>query len=242
VAKIVTLSSSNAAAANLHFDGEGGSRRKAPHGLRQDFYSALPEDDEGAETGSDRFPQPILIEDEDGDTLAFLERLSPTQRQLLGFSLATVSGSFFGATFVFAQYLHDHPTSFGASHSSPHSSNMIDYVFSHFSGIFATSSAIFVIYSLLRRNRPFISRSMFLPGMLSGLLWGVACVAFFIANDHLSFVVSYPLISSGPGIVASLWGIFLFKEIQGARNFLILAAAICVALVGVSLIVVSKVA
>ena len=52
--------------------------------------------------------------------------------------------------------------------------------------------------------------------------------------------VAFPLITSGPGIVSSLWGVFVFKEITSRRNFAVLAAAISLALTGCALIGVAK--
>ena len=46
--------------------------------------------------------------------------------------------------------------------------------------------------------------------------------------------------TSGPGIVSAAWGVFVFHEIQGKRNFAILATAILLALAGCVLIGVSK--
>jgi hypothetical protein len=44
-----------------------------------------------------------------------------------------------------------------------------------------------------------------------------------------------------PGIVANVWGIFVFKEIKGARNFLVLGLAFAVVITAVVIIALSKV-
>jgi len=76
--------------------------------------------------------------------------------------------------------------------------------------------------------------------MLSGVMWAIAQTAWFVANSSLSLVIAFPLISMGPGIVGALWGVFVFKEITGTRNLLILCAAVLVAGVAAVLLVISK--
>ena len=79
-----------------------------------------------------------------------------------------------------------------------------------------------------------------LPAVLSGLMWGVAQTCWFIANDALSVAVAFPIITSGPGIVSAMWGIFVFGEIRGTRNYAVLSIAIALALAGCVLIGLSK--
>ena len=40
---------------------------------------------------------------------------------------------------------------------------------------------------------------------------------------ELGFVVAFPIVLAGLGIVASLWGIFLLRELEGTRNFALTA-------------------
>ena len=54
-------------------------------------------------------------------------------------------------------------------------------------------------------------------------MWGVADALWFVANEKLGFVVAFPIVLAGPGIVASLWGIFLLRELEGTRNFVLTA-------------------
>lgn len=56
------------------------------------------------------------------------------------------------------------------------------------------------------------------------------------ANDQIHFVGTFPLVSCGPGIVATICAIVFFREIQGRKNYFILAAATAVTIVGVVLI------
>ena len=52
----------------------------------------------------------------------------------------------------------------------------MDYVFSHFCGIFAAASAALVVYSAVMRERRYMPRRMILPAIASGILWGIAQV------------------------------------------------------------------
>jgi len=94
----------------------------------------------------------------------------------------------------------------------------------------------FLIYCVVTKHRPQLPAQCAVPAFVSGLMWAVAQVAWFIANSRLGFTTSFPIITTGPGIVASLWGVLVFKEIEGRRNFLVLLTAIGVSILGVVLI------
>jgi len=162
---------------------------------------------------------------------AWVERLSKPQRRIVGIALALLSGLFYGVNFNPPTYLIE----------TGHSKNGLDYVFSHFCGIWLTSTFYLLVYSAIKRNKPDLYPQAVLPGFLSGLLWAAADICWFVANVKLSIVVSFPIITTGPGVVASLWGIFVFREITGTRNFLILGLAFFISCVGVTLIALSKI-
>ena len=90
------------------------------------------------------------------------------------------------------------------------------------------------------RSAPRINPRVILPGMLSGLMWATAQTCWFIANDALSVSVAFPIITSGPGIVSALWGVLVFGEISGTRNYVVLCSAIVLALTGCTMIGMSK--
>lgn len=71
------------------------------------------------------------------------------------------------------------------------------------------------------RNRPVVLPEIALPAVVSGLMWGAGNAFWFVANEKLGFVIAFPVILSGPGIVASLWSIFYLRELRGARNYLL---------------------
>jgi len=116
----------------------------------------------------------------------------------------------------------------------------LDYVFSHFSGIMVASTFIVILYSAFMKNKPILYPQALLPGVISGALWGIAQISFFVANEKLQMVVSFPIIATGPGIIASLWGVFVFREIKGVKNYILLGAAFIIIIVAVILIALSE--
>ena len=70
-----------------------------------------------------------------------------------------------------------------------------------------------------------INPEIVLPGIVSGLMWAVAQSCWFIANGQLSMQVAFPLVTSGPGFVAAIWGVFVLGEIKGRRNYAVLLVA-----------------
>ena len=63
-------------------------------------------------------------------------------------------------------------------------------------------------------------------------MWGVANICYFNANNVLSQAIIFPISNSSPPIIANLWGVFLYKEIKGAKNILFLLGGFAVALTG----------
>lgn len=127
-------------------------------------------------------------------------------RKAMGVCMAVLAGVLFGNTFTPPNFLM-------LNHLGP--VNPMDYIFSHFCGIFAASTFWFVVYCCYMRGSPKINPRLTLPGMLSGAMWAVAQSCWFIANSALSVSVAFPIITSGPGIVSAMWGVFVFGEIRG---------------------------
>uniref|UniRef100_A0A915CWT7 Transmembrane protein 144 n=1 Tax=Ditylenchus dipsaci TaxID=166011 RepID=A0A915CWT7_9BILA len=117
--------------------------------------------------------------------------------------LALLSGFFYGATTIPVIYMEDHPEEYPSSSRSG-----IPYIFSHYFGIFIGSSIIFVGYALFRKNKPIVNPAVILPSMLGGMIW-----------------VTYPVMTTLPGCIASLWSVFYFKEINSKRNYVIICFA-----------------
>jgi len=159
---------------------------------------------------------------------------TPNSQRLTGVVLAMVAGFFFGTNFDPPQYVMDRVD--GAS------SDALDYVFSHFCGILLTSVLWFVVYCCYKQyySKPAqkldLNPDVIVPALISGIMWAIAQTGFFVANEYLAFVVSFPIVSLGPGFVGFVWGVFLFREITGLRNYIFvlgvfvtfLACSVCI--------------
>ena len=159
---------------------------------------------------------------------------------MFGFTLALAAGLFYGTNFNPPQHLIDAAVREGDD--SQHSVEGLDYVFSHFCGIFLTTLCYFVVYCAGKHaagRKPELPPCV-LPAFLSGLMWGVAQICWFVANAKLSFTVSFPIITSLPGLVGALWGVLVFAEIKGWDNYALLIVSGVMRLVAVVLIVLSK--
>ncbi|KAM6269600.1 transmembrane protein 144 isoform 1-T4 [Porphyrio hochstetteri] len=162
---------------------------------------------------------------------SWVNRLSPAKKRLIGCSLAVIAGVFYGSSFVPVLYIKDHGRRNETIYTGA-SQFDLDYVFAHFSGIFLTSTVYFLIYCVVRKNKPNVYPQAILPGFASGVLWAIANCCWFIANHYLSAVVSFPIITAGPGLVAAMWGVLVFKEIKGMKNYVLLSVAFCIVLAG----------
>jgi glucose uptake protein GlcU len=159
---------------------------------------------------------------------------SDNSKRILGILCAVVAGIFFGTNFDPAQYVIDN--------SFDGNDNSLNYVFPQFTGILITSWGYTILYCLYKwyhNQTPYVPNDVILPASLSGIMWGIADIAWFYANGQLGFAVTFPIISSGPGFVGALWGIFLFGEITGKRNFIILGIAVAVTLPALIMIALS---
>ncbi|XP_036914182.1 transmembrane protein 144 isoform X1 [Sturnira hondurensis] len=171
---------------------------------------------------------------------SWVENLSTVHSRVVGCSLAVISGILYGSTFVPVIYIKDHGKRNDSVYSGA-SQYDLDYVFAHSSGIFLTSTVYFLAYCITMKNNPKLYPEAVLPGFLSGLLWAIASCSWFVANHSLSAVVSFPIITAGPGFVAAMWGVFVFKEIQGQQNYLLMIFAFCIILTGALCTAFSKV-
>nr|CAB3267042.1 transmembrane protein 144-like [Phallusia mammillata] len=184
--------------------------------------------------------QPVIQNEDDESVeeeaevleLSWVDRLSTLQRRVIGCVLSVFSGTLYGLSFTPVIYIKNNYH--GASQTD------IDYVFAHFCGIFTTSTVYLVIYSIIKKNKPQLYPSIVLPGIVSGAMWAIADIGWFVANNYLSEAVSFPIVTTGPGIVASLWGVIVFREVKGLRNFLIMGFAYTFTITGAILAGFSK--
>jgi hypothetical protein len=160
---------------------------------------------------------------------------SVERKRAVGMTCAVVAGIFFGCSFDPAQYVIDN--------KYDGNDNSLNYVFSQFLGILLTSWFYTVVYSLyhyVRGSKPYINAESVLPATLSGIVRGIALIAWFTANGELGFPITFPIVTAGPGLVGALWGIFVFKEITGRRNFMVLGTAVTVTMLSMALIAMSR--
>ncbi|XP_072351888.1 transmembrane protein 144a isoform X3 [Scyliorhinus torazame] len=157
---------------------------------------------------------------------SWVDSLSPPKKRLVGSFLAVIAGLLYGSSFVPVIYIKNHALKNETKYKDA-SQFDLDYVFAHFSGIFLTSTIYFVIYCAIMKNKPKVYPKVLLPGFASGVMWAIANCCWFLANDFLSAVVSFPIITAVPGFIAALWGVIVFKEIKGLRNYIILGIAFC---------------
>ncbi|XGW29455.1 hypothetical protein V3C99_008905 [Haemonchus contortus] len=173
--------------------------------------------------------------DRHGDLKPTGERTISTSRRIYATLLTIFTGALYGNMMTPMNYLIMQSETGGGSLT------YTTFFFSFCLGALVTSTIIFSCYSVYRRNRPFINPELTAPSLLSGLMYGTATCFFFSANQHLDPIVAYPILAKAPGIVCALWAILLFKEIKGRWDVLHLFAGICVTLIGITLITVSKV-
>ena len=63
-------------------------------------------------------------------------------------------------------------------------------------------------------------------------MWAIANIFYFLSLNAISQTVSFPISNSGPPIFSNIWGIFLYREIRGLKNFIILLGGFAFAITG----------
>jgi multidrug transporter EmrE-like cation transporter len=135
---------------------------------------------------------------------------------IIGLLVAMFAGVLMGSNFDVPTLLQQQ----GPSHG--HSENPLDYVLSHYIGILALTSCFFLTYKATAKEC-YVGREIILPGLVAGVLWGIAQVCWFVANGALSFAIAFPMITGVPGVLAIIWGMVLFGENRDPRSLKLLA-------------------
>jgi len=161
--------------------------------------------------------------------------LTHKTKRILALIFSALAGVCYGLTFFPVIYIQNNPEKF----KNP-SKDAIDYAFSHFSGIFLTSTFVLVVYLVYTQNSPYVNGKIILPALFAGLLWAIAQLAWFVANDLLSQAITFPINAMLPGVIATLWSVFYFKEIEGANNLRLLSIAVGITITGAALVGLSK--
>lgn len=144
-----------------------------------------------------------------------LGRIPPTYRAVVGCLLAIISGILYGVNMI--------PMSLWVQKEKAdgHSPGALDFVFSHFVGIYLFSIVIFLVYCMVHRPPQVFPQSI-LPSYISGAMWGIAQCGLMIATQILGYTIGFPIGSAGPLVVSSLWSVLYFGEIRGRKNLLLL--------------------
>ena len=145
--------------------------------------------------------------------------------------LSVISGLLYGVNFNPAEKLR-------LDRSGKHSDDALDYVFSHFSGVFLATGIAFTLhyFHVVRKSTDRyqdIRQETVFPAVISGVMWGIAQTSWFVANRALSMSISFPIISTLPSVVAALIGYFYFQEMRGQKNLRLLLSSGVMRLVSV---------
>lgn len=168
------------------------------------------------------------------------------RRKAEGILGALFSGCFYGANF-------DPTTILTNTKGNGHSANGLDYVFNQFAGILLTSTCFLLIYTAYTGNKPFVPRrDALVPSIGSGIIWSFAQVSWTVFNtpDYLGMSTAFPVINSGPGLVATLWGVLVYNEIDlqqrvdvlgfKVANLVVLCVGFLLSFSGIGLVVLSR--
>lgn len=137
-----------------------------------------------------------------------------------------------------------------------------DMAFSQFIGIFFASLFYFTVYGLGKwilwnRNNPtksvedsftngpngfmFINAPLIIPAFGCGVIWAIAQIGWFIANDNLSMSIAFPIVCAIPAIIGNAWGLFVFNEVQtNPKNLAVLGSGITLTVIASILTALSK--
>ncbi|XP_020515076.1 transmembrane protein 144 [Labrus bergylta] len=169
----------------------------------------------------------------------WIDIIGTKTRRFIGCMLAVLSGLLYGSSFTPILYIKARSACTDCIFQGA-SAFDLDYVYAQCCGIFVASTLYFAIYCAAMRNRPRVYSKAILPGMLSGVMWALATYCWFLANNYLSAVITFPIVTAGYGLVAALWGCLVFKEIKGLSNCFVFLLASFVVLTGSLLTAISK--
>ena len=169
----------------------------------------------------------FLNDDDDDDASA----TNNNEKHSFAIMLSVISGLLYGVNFNPAEKLR-------LDRSGKHSDDALDYVFSHFSGVFLATGIAFTLhyFHVVRKSTDRyqdIRQETVFPAVISGVMWGIAQTSWFVANRALSMSISFPIISTLPSVVAALIGYFYFQEMRGQKNLRLLLSSGVMRLVSV---------
>lgn len=160
--------------------------------------------------------------------------IGKTKARIIGVTLALSAGVCYGMCMDPSQHLMTNYSELSKDTDVKYSPIGLDYVFSFNTGAMGMSFMTLLVYSAARKLgfvwldnffNPVEHEKIMLPSFANGFIGSAASAAWFVANQNLGLIVSFPIIGAGPGVISALWGVFVFHEIKGIRNFIILATA-----------------
>lgn len=167
--------------------------------------------------------------DDKGNNASIYDKIPTRIRAPIGVALAVGSGILYGLNIL--------PMSLWvqAEKAAGYEPGPLDFVFSHFTGIYLFSTLAFLVYCIAMRP-PKIYAESILPSFISGAMWGIAQCGLMVATGILGFTVGFPIGSTGPLVVSSLWAVLYFREIRGTKNIGFLLFSFALLGVGIGLL------
>jgi len=169
---------------------------------------------------------------EESKVVSVFDRIPSAHKTIVGSGLAILSGILYGVNMVPMMLWVQKEKQIGNNPGA------LDFVLSHFIGIYLFSTIIFLVYCLVKRPPQVFPQSI-LPSYISGAMWGIAQCGLMMATQILGPTIGFPIGSAGPLVVSSLWSVLYFHEIRGGKNItLLLGSFVCLG-VGIALLSVS---
>lgn len=157
-------------------------------------------------------------------------------KRAIGYTLAIMGGISYGTQFIPIYVMIAK-----SEENSNYSSNSLDYIFSFTIGAFCTQTIFIVAYSIISLNNPIVKGNLILPGIIGGVLLSIAIILWAYVSALLNPTIAYPLITVGSPAVSLFWGLCIFREIKGYKNYIALTIGGIFMIAGVILITLSNI-
>jgi len=174
----------------------------------------------------------IQVKEDRDENHSIFDEIPAKSKALVGTFLAVISGILYGINMV--------PMSIWVQHQKNEGKHpgALDFVFSHFVGIYLFSTTAYLLYCIFHRPPQIFPQSI-LPSYISGVMWGVAQCGLMTTTQILGYTIGFPIGSAGPLVISSLWSVVYFGEIRGRRNLTILLGSLTLLGTGIALLALS---
>mmetsp|Transcript_15200 Transcript_15200/g.40332 ORF Transcript_15200/g.40332 Transcript_15200/m.40332 type:complete len:119 (+) Transcript_15200:3-359(+) len=116
----------------------------------------------------------------------------------------------------------------------------MDYIFPLYSSIFLTAAVVLAVYMARNGRESYLPMDVVLPGIIGGVLWGLAILSLFMAQTVVKNSISYASSCTLMAIMTTGMGAY-FGEFPTTRSRVLAAAATLVRILAVTLIALSGV-